>query len=699
MDPAPVIPVGGTTGAGWSEPAAQTDPGSSVGQYEYALPGPDDPLAIVAAPRSARDSTPHEGLAAEHRTLRDAGKRSTLLVVATLFGLEILGLVAIAVVASINMARNPWKTLEVAQQVNPGQQVLSRIDILRAAAFFAGDLAVIAVFVLAVIGALRARRARISGAEPTERVYSVCLLTGVASNVIAVVVSVLVAIQEFNWYRSQELSKIPSTFYESIFCAAACFATFFLGTSALRDEIRRKRLKLLLTSLVLTAVLAGTALGVQRIDTSSYVALASNGQSTAPSLADPLQAGFWTVTTTQHAAAGFADIASCGSIDDCALVGVGNTNTGGGIENIVPELSVTADGGESWKTWQIDNTAVSGQLEDLSCRNTTCVAVLASTKQHLLRVSILPGGRIEERILPGDSDGRWDLGGCLSDLWCAAIDQGSASSNSASSNSASSEQGVLFDTSNDGGQTWTAHTLPTDLVPEDDILYVSASPYGLSCPSAEHCFLNAVVYPLQKSDGAGGVESPLLAVTTDGGTHWKRLMLPHGITAIQYPSCTDTVHCLALGFPSLGSSSSVLLLSSDGGLKWETSDTDLPVVADKVRQLGCSAGPICIAAGTIPSKSAIQKGAVFRSLDGGHGWQRVKFPKAPTGFTYAYVNQPTCYSASFCVMNVSILKGSSTSIGSGVAAALVSDNGGITWKAHDLPPPQPYPGTKPSTNP
>ncbi len=207
---------------------------------------------------------------------------------------------------------------------------------------------------------------------------------------------------------------------------------------------------------------------------------------------------------------------------------------------------------------------------------------------------------------------------------------------------------------NDGGNSWSSITLPTEIG-------VVAS---FSCASAGTCAVLGL-------DLAG---NPVFLETTNGGQTWSMRAGPPELNAntkVNTIDCLSATTCLAVVSGYKGSGYAAALTTSDGGASW--SHAALP--ASFVPMLGaqCLSGGTCVMTGfdsVTPGGSAtpVDSGAAVYSTDGGATWSPASVPPG-TGI----LRELSCANATDCV---------TTSFSDRTTAhstVLRSTDGGATW--------------------
>ncbi len=351
---------------------------------------------------------------------------------------------------------------------------------------------------------------------------------------------------------------------------------------------------------------------------------------------------------------------SCTSSMHCVAVGYGAS--GAAIET-------TQDGGSTWSAVTVPNGVTA--LDGVSCWSSTCAAVGET----------MSGAAI---VFSNDSGSTWssasmsspvtDLAGisCSSPAICTAVGDGIGTST------------AVALASSDGGRTWTAQTLP----PGGQFLS------SVSCPDPSSCL----------AVGAGSNGAPWAVQTSDGGSTWNTLTLSGAASALYSISCASPSSCIATGDAS---SASGFLTTSDGGQSWSAVPSSGMSAAMGVN---CT-GSVCVAVGSGTS-------SVNVSTDGGSTWkatgpdtevQQYLGTSCPTSSTCVTVGDTTTggfasatsdggqswtspvtvagaadlFSIS-CPDSTTCYAGGDTSA---TAAVYVSTDLGMTWKAASSSPP------------
>jgi photosystem II stability/assembly factor-like uncharacterized protein len=200
----------------------------------------------------------------------------------------------------------------------------------------------------------------------------------------------------------------------------------------------------------------------------------------------------------------------------------------------------------------------------------------------------------------------------------------------------------------DGGTTWR----PIAALPDGRSL---AQDDGWSCPSAETCV--AVAGPR------------LLAVTADGGGHWRleSVPAPRGSSgaSLDQVSCPTALRCV-VHFSDRGPGA--FLSTVDGGRTWTAAAT-VPQGSPKgLWLLRCDPDGHCIGLDPVGTASADDL-AAMRSTDGGRTWAAYSVHLPPTGILLL-----SCGDARHCMVVTA----------DGITMTTTSD-GGATWRESAAP--------------
>ncbi len=201
-------------------------------------------------------------------------------------------------------------------------------------------------------------------------------------------------------------------------------------------------------------------------------------------------------------------------------------------------------------------------------------------------------------------------------------------------------------TSNDGGNTWTAATLPPG----------TGALGGVACPTSTFCV----------AVGAS------IMVSNDGGQTWAIATVPTGIGdgGLRSVSCSSALDCVAVGANPLGEEDSTepgeAVGTTDGGATWHS--ITMPPSTAGVDQVSCNSSSQCVGGGSWETRGG--PAAFAGSSDGGQTWQ-VESP--PSGFSQ--IAGLACPSLNNCVV-----------VGrSGDQPVTATTNNGGTWSPTVVP--------------
>jgi photosystem II stability/assembly factor-like uncharacterized protein len=154
--------------------------------------------------------------------------------------------------------------------------------------------------------------------------------------------------------------------------------------------------------------------------------------------------------------------------------------------------------------------------------------------------------------------------------------------------------------STDGGDTWTASTLPPNAPGVGDV----------TCPTTTLCI----------AVGAEILES------SDGGQTWQYSEVDGGTEALRSISCSSTTQCIALGANPEGeydtSAAATAIITTDGGQTWQQDSS--PVGSAGLDEIACTDASNCIAGGGKTIADGIASFAM--SSDGGRTWTSTSPP-------------------------------------------------------------------------
>ena len=196
----------------------------------------------------------------------------------------------------------------------------------------------------------------------------------------------------------------------------------------------------------------------------------------------------------------------------------------------------------------------------------------------------------------------------------------------------------------------TAARLASRLGPALEAVHTVTS---VSCPDSTHCWAGGV---------AGGDEGVILA-STDGGVRWKVQASFSGVDEINTLECPSDSHCWGAGDRVVSNRSPLLLATSDGGRVWTERTTSKGVA--QLDGISCANGTDCWAV----EQSPTDKATVIATSDGGESWTKEHTPALEVAMGVSF--GISCPSRKDCVV-----------VGEG---ALITSNGGSTWKEHPVP--------------
>ncbi len=380
--------------------------------------------------------------------------------------------------------------------------------------------------------------------------------------------------------------------------------------------------------------------------------------------------GTWAVVSTS--APVYEDMygLTCPSATNCYAIAQTNAFS----ESVI----ATTDGGSHWNVvYTPDSSTYVGTL---SCPTATNCAVFLN-EANSSRVAFTSDGGATWSLrtppgLPGRSDGAvW----CASAISCDVVLEGGSTV-------------VAFDTTTNGGLSWTSHRSN-----------LGGSIYSnLECVALTECFLSVF------SDRTG--KSNLLRTLNCGAT-WQAQKLPRPDLGVADVACTSAFRCIAQfrnpnliystanagnswklvaqgpiwSIRSIGCSAtgtcilalgthnghSLVGLSATGGASWvlRTFGTNVPA---EDAACGSAAACVAVAGGGIPFFAPVTPVVAYATTDGGGTWGRT--------FTQAGVlnlSSVDCPTALACLAVGSATTGSVSD---------VSTDGGATWTSHSVLP-------------
>jgi photosystem II stability/assembly factor-like uncharacterized protein len=213
----------------------------------------------------------------------------------------------------------------------------------------------------------------------------------------------------------------------------------------------------------------------------------------------------------------------------------------------------------------------------------------------------------------------------------------------------------------DGGASWTPNPLPRTSRPS-----AGAIESALSCPTAVDCVALGV--------GSG------IARTTDDGRTWRNALVHAPMaTFVDGVDCPNMVRCWAVGGSGSATVSepAVILGSTNGGATWFPQG--VPAGVQTLTAVSCPTVRRCVAVGVSPGDALYPApdNVIVTTTDGGATWVRRAAPLGIGGLSAI-----SCPTASFCVAVGSSVEDSFDDF---TGVALVSKDGGVTWKSEAMP--------------
>lgn len=160
-------------------------------------------------------------------------------------------------------------------------------------------------------------------------------------------------------------------------------------------------------------------------------------------------------------------------------------------------------------------------------------------------------------------------------------------------------------TTNDGGATWTAQTVPSSV----------GSLSGVACSDRLTCV--AVGQAAEPPSGAGAI-----VTTTDGGATWITEPVPTTALAVTAVTCLPSGRCTAMATTASGTTA---LVATAPFASWSTAGPLPPGVSD-ADSVDCIDTSNCWATGESPSTAGHVTGTVLGSTDGGATWVTLPVP-------------------------------------------------------------------------
>lgn len=340
--------------------------------------------------------------------------------------------------------------------------------------------------------------------------------------------------------------------------------------------------------------------------TTSHATGSSPGGGSTPSASAPAPtpttgpAPTW-VARSVPAGVGLLQAVACPSPTTCLAVGGAGFGQGPGW------IVASRDGGRSW---QLLDTSAQVSLAAIACPSATvCTAVGGGADSS--GQGFVPGA-----LVTTDGGQRWSAETLPSSL-------GLVSGVACPSTTTCVAVGSSLARTVDGGASWTVEGLPSGLS------YVDA----VTCPSTTVCMV--------AGSGPGpGASSPAMdALSTDAGATWSSAVVAGGTSGLGPVSCADARHCVGLiesdATNSYGTGSPVV--TSDGGASWSAGAGDVGQAVSCVADFCLSVG------GRWQAATKTYPGDAFVSNDGGASWRPspVSTPAALAGVS--------CRSSADCV--------------------------------------------------
>jgi hypothetical protein len=552
---------------------------------------------------------------------------------------------------------------------NAGQQAIAHLDLLRAVGFLATAALATGVLVLAMTAVRRLLKA---DPAPMRSAGRLCLAAIAMVNLVGCVIAAKLFVDTQHFYRASRLfSSEPTIGYVTGISALVLLTVCVLCVVWLVKRGSAKTLRLLPAALGVAAVICVAQIGVEWSPSSNT--LGSPSGPGLPAFDGPLRAGFWSVNYVQHPASAIAYAASCGSPTTCAIFGSGFSDNN---HQELPELTVSNDGGTSWKSWVFGSSAPFEVGVDTSvCSGSVCEGP-ASIRDGFGYMDINADGEPSAVISRNRSTNLLGIGtlSCPSPGWCGGIFTGSNSTPSGI---------AAFLTVTDKGAMWKETAIPPTLVPPGEFLSLGST--GLDCGAIGHCVLSGtrLVLPGESPSPAARrlVGTAVIAITSDGGKSWSKARIPGSATSIYRLVCPDSTHCTALAGSAPPSANGAnppteMISSEDGGLSWSKMTTNLNFGHLGLKGFFCGDSQHCILL-------SANEGQLY-TQNAGRTWKSSSYENVPIGFQMV-VFSGACATGQFCV-----LTGGAIPSGLGVATPilLVTHNGGASWSVQRLPVPR-----------
>jgi photosystem II stability/assembly factor-like uncharacterized protein len=219
------------------------------------------------------------------------------------------------------------------------------------------------------------------------------------------------------------------------------------------------------------------------------------------------------------------------------------------------------------------------------------------------------------------------------------------------------DDAILYRTT-DGGLAWSQSTTPFPM-----------TGHNLSCSSANTCGAVGM------QQDPGGIQSPTLALTDDGGRQWRtaNIPTPSGVRDPHYGaiSCVGELRCVIYAWGGKTPVHGAFLTTPDGGASW-SQGAQLSGPTSAPTALTCTSDGSCIALSQT-TFTADARVVALHSANWGATWQLGAPAKA---LDRGLLNQ-SCGDANHCI----VLNGD----GTGHFDLSFTSNGGATWHTSGLP--------------
>ena len=308
-------------------------------------------------------------------------------------------------------------------------------------------------------------------------------------------------------------------------------------------------------------------------------------------------------------------------------------------------ISVTHDGGSTWQVSLRPNDETYFFGFTCPTANTCMVAgqIPDAGKSSSMYVTSDGGQSWTSRKIPGVNDSPVLLS-CATPSTCVAM-------YNVSGPTAPHRPNASVVTS-DGGQTWTATTLPLSFVPSD-------SSEALQCFGDGRCIATGST-PV----GTMGQGRASAIYSTDGGATWSMAAVPPLGAIVGIMSCSSDVHCISIeshnnsgGFLT----SSGVLVTNDGGQSWSTYPAESLTPSGvsgipSIDSISCPTDSQCWATGGALGSTCQgscpyvpQIAFILTTNNGGQTWSSQPLPTPPsTSLQYVEAYPVSCPTGTDC---------------------------------------------------